>query len=158
MCSINPCSGTYPEETFIQKDTCTPVFSAALFTIAKMQKQSKCPLTDEWIKKMQYLYTMGYYSARYFLMLTHQVSPCFEISKPNLLHIFFCHASVSIIISPTLCTFLNQENGNHQAHSIFSILYYLSLFLLSCSGIDVTTFFPKLIHMCFLEDLIQQFI
>ena len=38
------------------------MFTAALFTIAKTWKQSKCPLTDEWIKKMWYIYTMDYYS------------------------------------------------------------------------------------------------
>ena len=37
----------YPEETIIEKDTCTPMFKAALFTIARTQKQPKCPLTDE---------------------------------------------------------------------------------------------------------------
>ena len=47
----------------IQKDTCTPVFIAALFTIAKTWKQPKCPSTEEWIKKMWYIYTMDYYSA-----------------------------------------------------------------------------------------------
>ena len=41
----------------------TPMFTAALFTIAKIWKQPKCPLTDEWIKKMWYIYTMKYYSA-----------------------------------------------------------------------------------------------
>ena len=46
----------------IQKDTCTPVFIVAMFTIAKTWKQSKCPLTEEWIK-MWYTYTMEYYSA-----------------------------------------------------------------------------------------------
>ena len=50
-------------KTIIQKDTCTPMFTAALFTIAKTWKQPKCPLTDEWIKKMWYIYTMEYYSA-----------------------------------------------------------------------------------------------
>ena len=44
-------------------DTCTPMFIAALFTIAKTWKQPKCPSTDEWIKKMWYMYTMEYYSA-----------------------------------------------------------------------------------------------
>ena len=38
------------------------MFIVTLFTIAKIWKQSKCPLTDEWIKKMWYIYTMGYYS------------------------------------------------------------------------------------------------
>ena len=55
--------GIYLEKTIIQKDTCTPVFTAALFTIAKTWKQPKCLSTDEWIKKMLYIYTIEYYSA-----------------------------------------------------------------------------------------------
>ena len=47
----------------IQKDTCTPIFIAALFAIAKRWRQPKSPSTDEWIKKMWYIYTMEYYSA-----------------------------------------------------------------------------------------------
>ena len=58
-----PLLGIYPEKTIIQKDTYTPMFIAALFTIARTLKQSKCPLTDEWIKKMWHIYTMEYYSA-----------------------------------------------------------------------------------------------
>ena len=53
--------GIYPERTLIRKDTCTPVFIAALFTIATTWKQHKCPSTDEWIKKMWYICTMEYY-------------------------------------------------------------------------------------------------
>ena len=45
------------------KDTCTPMFIAALFAIAKTWKQPKCPLTEEWIQKMWYIYTVEYYSA-----------------------------------------------------------------------------------------------
>ena len=59
-----PLLGIYPDKAFLQKDTCTPVFTAALFTIAKTWKQPKCPSTDEWIKKVWYIYTMEYYSAR----------------------------------------------------------------------------------------------
>ena len=51
------------KKTCIEKDTCTPLFIAALFTIAKMWKQPKYPSTDEWIKKMWCIYTMEYYSA-----------------------------------------------------------------------------------------------
>ena len=58
-----PLLNIYPDKTIIQKDTCTPMFIAALFTIAKTWKQPKCPSTDEWIKKMWYIYTMEYYSA-----------------------------------------------------------------------------------------------
>ena len=46
-----------------QKDTCTPMFIAALFSIAKTWKRPKWPLTEEWIQKMWYIYTMEYYSA-----------------------------------------------------------------------------------------------
>ena len=46
-----------------RKDTRTPIFIAALHTILKTWKQPKCPLTEEWIKKMQYMYTMEYYTA-----------------------------------------------------------------------------------------------
>ena len=53
----------YPEETKIEKDTWTPMFIAALFTIAKKCKQPRCPLTDEWIKKLWYIYKIEYYSA-----------------------------------------------------------------------------------------------
>ena len=58
-----PLLGRYLEKTIIQEDTCTPVFTAALFTIARTWKQPKCPSIDEWIKKMWYIYTMEYYSA-----------------------------------------------------------------------------------------------
>ena len=53
----------YPETAMIQKNTHTPMFIAALFTIARTWKQPRCPLTDEWIKKLWNIYTMEYYSA-----------------------------------------------------------------------------------------------
>ena len=56
-----PLLGVYPYKTFLEKDTCTCMFIAALFTIAKTWKQLKCPLTDDWIRKMWYIYTMEYY-------------------------------------------------------------------------------------------------
>ena len=59
-----PFLAKYPEETKIEKDTCTPTFISALFTIARTWKQPRCPSTDEWIKKLWYIiYTMEYYSA-----------------------------------------------------------------------------------------------
>ena len=58
-----PLLGIYTEKTIIQKDTCTTMFIAALFTMARTWKQPKCPSTDEWIKKMWHRYTMEYYSA-----------------------------------------------------------------------------------------------
>ena len=51
------------EETQTGKDMCTPVFTAALDTIARTWKQLRCPSTNEWIKKLWYIHTMDYYSA-----------------------------------------------------------------------------------------------
>ena len=51
----------YPEETKIEKHTCIPLFITALFTIARTWKQPRCPLRDEWIKRLWYIYTMEYY-------------------------------------------------------------------------------------------------
>jgi len=58
-----PLLGTYPEEIKTEKDICTPLFTAVLFTIARTWRQPRCPSTDEWIKKLWYRYTMEYYSA-----------------------------------------------------------------------------------------------
>ena len=60
-----PLLGIYPEKrkTLIQKDTWTPMFIAALFIIAKTWKQPKCPSTDDWLKRLWYIYTTEYYSA-----------------------------------------------------------------------------------------------
>ena len=58
-----PLLGVYPEETKIEKDTCIPLFIVALFTITRTWKQPRCPLADEWIKKLWYIYMMDYYSA-----------------------------------------------------------------------------------------------
>ena len=58
-----PLLGIHTEETRIERDTCTPVFTAALFIIARTWKQPRCPSADEWIRKLWYIYTMEYYSA-----------------------------------------------------------------------------------------------
>ena len=58
-----PLLGIHTEETRIEKDMCTPMFIAALFTIARTWKQPRCALADEWIRKLWYIYTMEYYSA-----------------------------------------------------------------------------------------------
>ena len=51
------------EETRSERDTCTPVFIAALFIIARTWKQPRCPSADRWIRKLWYIYTMEYYSS-----------------------------------------------------------------------------------------------
>ena len=60
--SAIPLLDIYPKETKIERDTCIPLFITALFTIARIWKP-RHPLTDEWIKKLWYIYTMEYYSA-----------------------------------------------------------------------------------------------
>ena len=61
--SAIPLLSIYPAKTIIQKETCTTMFIAALFTIVRTWKKPKCPSTDDWIKKMWHMYTMEYYSA-----------------------------------------------------------------------------------------------
>ena len=60
---VIPPLGIYPEEIKIEKDTYIPLFTAAVFTRARLWKQHRCPSTDEWIKKLWYIYMMEYYLA-----------------------------------------------------------------------------------------------
>ena len=60
---IIPLLGTHIKEIRIERETCTSVFIAALFTIARTQKQPRCLLAEDWIKKLCYICTMEYYSA-----------------------------------------------------------------------------------------------
>ena len=58
-----PLLGIHTKETRTERDTCTPVFIAALFMIARTWKQPRGPSADKWIRKLWYIYTMEYYSA-----------------------------------------------------------------------------------------------
>ena len=58
-----PLLGIHTEETRIERETCIPMFITALFTMARTWKQPRCPLADEWIRKVWYIYTVEYYSA-----------------------------------------------------------------------------------------------
>ena len=58
-----PLLGIHSKEARIERDMCTPIFIAALFTIPRTWKQLRCPSADEWIRKLWYIYTMEYYSA-----------------------------------------------------------------------------------------------
>ena len=53
--------GIHTKETRIERDTCTPMFIAPPFTIARTWKQPRCPSADEWIRKL-YIYTMESYN------------------------------------------------------------------------------------------------
>ena len=58
-----PLLGIHTEEIRIERDICTPMFISELFTIARTWKQPRCPSSDEWTRKLWYIYTMEYYSA-----------------------------------------------------------------------------------------------
>ena len=58
-----PLLGIHTKETRTEKDMCTSMFIAALFTRARTWKQPRCPMADKWIRKLWYIYTMEYYSA-----------------------------------------------------------------------------------------------
>ena len=60
---VSPLLGMHSEETTTERDMCTPMFITALFIIARIWKQPRCPSADEWIRKLWYIYTMEYYSA-----------------------------------------------------------------------------------------------
>ena len=59
----NPTACIHTKETRIERDTCTPMFIAALFTIARTWMEPRCPSAEKWIRKLWYIYTMEYYSA-----------------------------------------------------------------------------------------------
>ena len=59
----SPLLGIHTEETRRERDTCTPMFIAALVIIARTWKQPRCPSAEEWIRTPWYIYTMEYYSA-----------------------------------------------------------------------------------------------
>ena len=60
-----PLLGIHTEETRIERDTCIPMFIAALFILARTWKQPRCPSADEWIRKLWYIYTIECYSTQW---------------------------------------------------------------------------------------------
>ena len=94
--------GIYPEETKIEKDTCIPLFIAALLTIASTWKQPRCPSTDEWIKKLWYIYTMDYYSAiKRNTFESVKMPHCYTIRKSEAV---FCNSGFSYRHTHTFMT------------------------------------------------------
>ena len=77
-----PLLGIYPEKTIFQKESYTTMFTAALFTIARTCWQPKCPLTDEWIKKMWHICKMEYYS----VIKRNETVICIEVDGPRVCH------------------------------------------------------------------------
>jgi hypothetical protein len=114
--------GIYPEEcdTSYSRGTCAPMFIAALFTIGKVWTQPRCPTTDEWIKKMWYLYTMEFYTA----MKKHEILS-FSSKWMELENIILSEVSqaqkTKIISFPSYADFrskVNTARGLHFDHLI----------------------------------------
>ena len=80
-----PLPGIDPEKATVLKDTCAPMFTAALFTTARTWKPPRCPSTEEWIKKMWCVYTMEYYSTKKKSKLEpfHPVSALSLVLRPH---------------------------------------------------------------------------
>ena len=74
-----PLLGIHPKENRIERDTCTPIFIVALFTIAKTWNQPRCPSADEWIRKLWYICTTEYYSAIKKIALESVLMRCMKL-------------------------------------------------------------------------------
>ena len=99
-----PFLGIYLEKMLIQKDTCTSVFMAALFTMVKTQKQPKYPSTDEWIRKMWYICTTEYYSA----IKNNEIIP---------------FVAMCLNIEMTMRSKLSQRNEYHDIPYVWNLKY-----------------------------------
>ena len=120
-----PLLGVHTEETRIERDTCTPMFIAVLFIIARTWKQPRCPSADEWIRKLWYIYTMEYYSAikrnsfESVLMSRMKLEPIIqsEVSQKE-------KYQYSMLLSrfpscPTLCDLIDSSPLGSSVHEIF---------------------------------------
>ena len=97
------------EKTLNWKDTCTPTVHAVLFTRAKTWKQHKCPSTDEWIKKIWYIYTMEYYSA----IKKNERMPFTEMCGPRDYHTKWCKSERQILYDITY-----MSNRKHDTNEL----------------------------------------
>ena len=118
-----PLLGIYPEKTIIQKDTCTPVFTEALFTIVKGWKKPRCSLTDEWIKRLWYIHTMDYHSAikrNEFESVGVRWMNLESVTQSEVRAIYWIDSSVqfsSVAQScPTLCDPMNRSTPGLPVH------------------------------------------
>jgi hypothetical protein len=107
-----PLLGIYPKEcdTGYSRGICTPIFIAALFTIAKLWKQPRCPTIDEWIKKMWYLYTVEFYSAMKKNEILSFAGKWMELENIILSEVSQLRRS-KIVCSPSYADFRSRANA-----------------------------------------------
>ena len=106
-----PLLGIHTEQTRIERDTCTPVFIAALFTIARKWKQPRCPSAEEWIRKLWYIYTM-----EYSVQFSSNAQSCLTLCNP--MNCRWCQASLSITNSWSLLKLMSIESVMPSNHLI----------------------------------------
>ena len=115
-----PLLDIYPEKTIIQKESCTKMFIAAVFTITRTWKQPKCPSTDEWIKKMWHIYTMEYYSA-----IKRNKIELFVVRWMDLKFFFSKSSSVWSLNHPQVICIKNRAMEAAVIHCLMTILFLL---------------------------------
>jgi hypothetical protein len=91
--------------------TCTPMFIAVLFTIAKLRKQPRCPTIDEWIKKMWYLYAMEFYSATKKNEILSFAGKWMELENIILNEVSQAQKTKNRICSPSYADFRSRTNA-----------------------------------------------
>ena len=109
---VIPLLGIYPKEpkTLIQKNISTPMFIAALFTIAKIWKQPKCTPVDEGIKKLWYTYTMEYYPALKKNEILLFMTACLDLENIMLSEISQSEKDKCYMIFPHMWNLMNKLN------------------------------------------------
>ena len=113
-----PLLGVYPEKTVIWKDTCTPMFIVALFTIARTQTQLKCPPTEEW-KKREYIHTKHTYIL--YIHTIHTYTLYIHTTHPYILYIHTYYTHIHTIHAYILC----MHTYNTCTHTIHAHMLYM---------------------------------
>ena len=129
-----PLLGIHTEETTIERDRCTPIFIAALFTIARSWKQPRCPSVDKWIRKLWYIYTMEYsiqfsHSVMSDSLRSHELqqarSPCpssIPRVHPNSCPLsWWCYPTISFFFIP-----FSSHHQSFQASRSFHITQFFA--------------------------------
>ena len=151
-----PLLGLSPKspETQIQENLCTPKFIAAQFTIARYWKQPKCPLANEWIQKLWYIYTMEFYAVERKKELIPFATAWMELESIMLSEISQAvrdkyHMTSAIFTSTVLFHYLCHLSGNFKipsSQNFLSFLYFKLYFI--DYAVTIFPFFPTLFPLC----------